>query len=178
MDQLKNLDLTSTMKPEDVQYLSQLLSQTHSLGKNKKSKEKPLTQQQRNALLAKLSSHQTIDESPKKIMSDMTEEEKKEYREELRKKLHQKQNVFKQQRTTKHTQKSNLDSTVKKITDSQSAQSAQTVGSNANTDNGIVEEIDASNSFAPVFPTLPKFPTLETNNNISTDGEQLEDFVN
>lgn len=124
MDNLENLDLASTMKPEDIELLSQLLGKSQNLGKGKKNKDKSLTTQQRNALLAQLSSHKTINEN-KKTMSDMSESEKKEYRTELRNRLHQKQNMLKQQRTSKHILQKNLDSTIKKTTDSAAEQTAE-----------------------------------------------------
>ena len=77
---------------------------TNILKKNKKSKMSP---QEKANLLNKIQGGNIKEEKKEvKDMKDMTEEEKKEYRASLRKKLKNKQGNMKMSRTSRHTQQS------------------------------------------------------------------------
>ena len=91
---LKNLGLDSKMSPNDLNLINQILTSTS--GTNKSAK---MTAKDRNNLINKLSSTTTLSELPQKDLKDMNEEEKKIYREELKKKLKNKQNEKKMIRT-------------------------------------------------------------------------------
>ena len=77
---------------------------TNILKKNKKCK---MTPQEKANLLNKIQGGNVKEEKKEvKDMKDMTEEEKKEYRASLRKKLKNKQGNMKMSRTSRHTQQS------------------------------------------------------------------------
>ena len=77
---------------------------TNILKKNKKCK---MTPQEKANLLNKIQGGNVKEEKTEvKDMKDMTEEEKKEYRASLRKKLKNKQSNMKMSRTSRHTQQS------------------------------------------------------------------------
>ena len=77
---------------------------TNILKKNKKCKMSP---QEKANLLNKIQGGNVKEEKKEvKDMKDMTEEEKKEYRASLRKKLKNKQGNMKMSRTSRHTQQS------------------------------------------------------------------------
>lgn len=94
---LKNIDLDSSLNQNDMQLLNQILS---SMGSGGNKKAPKMTAKDRNNLIAKLSSNNTLNETPKKELKDMNEQEKKIYREELKKKLKNKQNELKMGRTS------------------------------------------------------------------------------
>lgn len=97
---LKNLGLDSSLNQNDIQLLNQILNSMGPGGNNKVPK---ITAKDRNNLIAKLSSNNTLNEIPKKELKDMNEQEKKIYREELKKKLKNKQNELKIGRTSNLT---------------------------------------------------------------------------
>jgi len=105
------------MANTDMKTLSQILGN----GKDIAKKAKNMSAQERNALLASLSNHSSMSNNqsnlPAKNMSDMTEEEKKVHREELRKRLRGKQNMMKHARTSRAILEQNLKSTVDKATE-------------------------------------------------------------
>ena len=105
------------MENTDMKALSQILGNTKDIAK----KAKNMTAQERNALLASLSNQSSISNNqsqvPAKNMSDMTEEEKKAHREELRKRLRGKQNMLKHSRTPRAILEQSLKSTVDKATE-------------------------------------------------------------
>jgi hypothetical protein len=94
---LKNLRLDSSLNTNDLQLLQQILG---SVGQGTNSKMPKITAKERNNLISKLSSNTTLEETPKKELKDMNEQEKKIYREELKKKLKNKQNEKKMMRTS------------------------------------------------------------------------------
>lgn len=85
---LNELFLKAGVSPNDLNILNQVLNNN----KNISSKD-------RNNLINKLSSSQQINEIPQKEFRDMNEQEKKIHKEELRKKLKNKQNEKKMLRT-------------------------------------------------------------------------------
>ena len=99
---LKNLGLDSKMNSNDLNLINQILSSTN--GGNNVPK---MSVKDRNNLISKLSSVVTLSELPQKDIKDMNEEEKKIYREELKKKLKNKQNEQKMLRT-KNIVKNNI----------------------------------------------------------------------
>ena len=94
---LKNLGLDSSLNHNDMQLLNQILS---SMGPGGNKKALKMTVKEKNNLIAKLSSNNTLNDIPKKELKDMNEQEKKIYREELKKKLKNKQNELKMGRTS------------------------------------------------------------------------------
>ena len=94
---LKNLGLDSSLNQNDMLLLNQILS---SMGPGGNKKAPKMSAKDRNNLIAKLSSNNTLNETPKKELKDMNEQEKKIYREELKKKLKNKQNELKTGRTS------------------------------------------------------------------------------
>jgi hypothetical protein len=93
-------------------------------------------------------------------------EEKKTYRNELKERLHNKQNMFKQQRTNHNLLKKSMDAKIKKTTD----------------DVKNTTEIDGQEEQIPkleeVGETPEKHETQEKQETQETQGESLEDFVN
>jgi hypothetical protein len=120
ISQLKNLNLDSNLKPEDMNLLTNLLANINS-GKGLK-----MSTLERNNLLSKLSSGPVL-EANKKELKDMNESEKKIYREELRAKINAVQNKNKQTRTSKTHLKKQLNSTLQ--------------NSSSNSTNNSVEEV-------------------------------------
>ena len=94
---LKNLGLDSSLNQNDIQLLNQILS---SVGPGGNKKPPKMTAKDKNNLITKLSSNTTLNETPKKELKDMNEQEKKIYREEIKKKLKNKQNELKMGRTS------------------------------------------------------------------------------
>ena len=94
---LKNLGLDSSLNQNDIQLLNQILS---SVGPGGNKKPPKMTAKDRNNLIAKLSSNTILNETPKKELKDMSEQEKIIYREEIKKKLKNKQNELKMGRTS------------------------------------------------------------------------------
>lgn len=88
---LKQLGLNSDISPADSKVLQQLLSQMA----DKKGRVK-MTPQERNQLLARLSNQSSQEYVQTKDMSEMNEEEKKQHKEMLRKKMRQKINGMSQ----------------------------------------------------------------------------------
>ena len=106
---------------DDIDLIDQLgLSQkeanqlTNILQKNKKSK---MTPQEKTNLLNKIQGGNVKKEKTEvKDMKNMTEEEKKEHRANLRQKLKNKQSNMKMSRTSKHTQQTLSEKTSKNTT--------------------------------------------------------------
>jgi hypothetical protein len=114
-DQLKNLNADSLLSPEDMNRLVELLGQNSvSLGGGNSKKKSKMTPQAKNFLLNQLSSHQKIQEVYKPI-SDMTEQEKVAYRQELKSRLHNKKNMFKQNRSNHALLQNKLEAQTKKL---------------------------------------------------------------
>lgn len=150
---------SSNLSNGDIQNLLKALSQT-SLGK----KGSKLSPQDRNNLLSKMTNSGNSAEymvEKEDITKNMTEEEKKQYhREELRKKLREKQGKFKESRCSKVLLKKKYEEQLDKI---QSLNIPDMPTENTenleNTENIIVE---------------PK----ENKSKESSEEEQLEDFLN
>lgn len=172
----KNLDLNGMLSSDDIQKLTELLGNNSVLldKNNKKSKKKGrMTPQAKNQLLNQLSSHQTIQQNQKPL-KDMTEDEKKDYRAELKKRLHNKQNEFKQMRSNHNLLQKSLDAKVKKSTENmkkediaKALQNAIQVEQNKTPDETQVEETQAE-----------KTQVDETLKNNLESVEKLEDFIN
>jgi hypothetical protein len=90
----KNLGLNSSLNPNDQQLINQLLG---SIGTNTKTPQMSI--KERNNLINKLTSTNTLNELPKKELKDMNEEEKKIYKEELTQRVKKIQNDKKMSRT-------------------------------------------------------------------------------
>lgn len=110
---LKTLGLNSTMSPNDLELLSQILNSSGNKGKIPKMSPKD-----RNNLISKLSSSTTLNEEPQKELKDMNDDEKIKYRLELKKKLKNKQNEKKMLRTNNFGKNNlNSDGTMDKLKD-------------------------------------------------------------
>lgn len=101
---LKNLNLDSSIGENDLKLLNQLLG---SIG-SKSSKAPKMSAKDRNNLISKLSSNNTLNDTPKKELKNMNENEKKIHREELKNKLKNKQNEKKMLRTSNLVKKNTL----------------------------------------------------------------------
>jgi len=110
---LKNLGLDGKMNQNDINLLNQILNST--VGNNKTPK---MTAKDRNNLINKLSGNSSLSNIPEKEIKDMNDEEKKIYREELKKKLKNKQNEKKMLRTNNLSKnKSVYNDAISKISD-------------------------------------------------------------
>jgi len=170
-EQLNNTNLDNMLTSDDLKKLTELLGNNSVLlnnGKNKGKGKTKMTPQAKNQLLSQLSSHQKIQENNKDV-KDMTEAEKKIYRIELKKRLHNKQDMFKQMRTNQNLLQKNLDAKIKKSTEtatkediSKALQMAQPVNKEITDEQNVVTEEQV------------KIQGDEENKDV----ESLEDFVN
>lgn len=154
---------SSKLSNADIQNLMKTLGQT-SLGK----KGAKLTPQERNNLLSKMSSspysaeYMVEKEDPTK---NMTEEEKKQYhREELRRKLREKQGKFREVRSSKVNLQKKYTEQLEKIQNLNingmfPTANTENVQNTENTQNVVVE-------------------SKENKSKESSEEEQLEDFLN
>jgi len=155
---------------------------TQILGNNKDiaKKAKNMSPQERNALLASLS-QQSIgantqnDSLSTKKMEDMTEDEKKAHREDLRRRLRGKQTMLKHARTPRTILESSLKNTVEKATEklaeiknTPDAPSDATTNSTSNSKSNSTLAEESKNNLD------------STNNQKSSndDCDDLEDFIN
>lgn len=165
-EQPQNLDIESLLSKTDMDNLIELLGQNSvSLGGGNKKKKNTMTPQAKNFLLNQLSSHQKIQEVQKPF-KDMDAEEKKTYRNELKERLHNKQNMFKQQRTNHNLLKKSMDAKIKKTTD----------------DVKNTTEIDGQEEQIPKLEEVGEIQEQEIQEQETQEqeiqGESLEDFVN
>ncbi len=110
---INNIGLSNGMSHKDLELITQLLG--NSNGKNKAPK---ISAKDRNNLISKLSSNSTLNEVPQKELKDMSESEKQLYREELRKKIKNKQNEKKMLRTNNFGKnKETYDKAIEKLSD-------------------------------------------------------------
>jgi hypothetical protein len=126
-DELKNLNIDSMLSKNDMDKLIELLGQNSvSLGGGNSKKKNKMTPQAKNFLLNQLSSHQKIQEVQKPL-KDMNEQEKALYRQELKMRIQNKQNILKQNRTSHSVLKKSMDAKMKKTTEqeTQETQEAQ-----------------------------------------------------
>ncbi len=135
---LKQLGLNSNISPNDAKILQQLLSQMAD--KNGRVK---MTPQERNQLMARLS-NQSNEYVATKDVSEMSEEERKVHREQLRKKLRNRLNGMEQMRAGPSAAggKKNLNSALSNI--NQMMSGLNTSGSNPNPNmdnNGMGQDI-------------------------------------
>ena len=143
---LKNLGLDSSLSQNDIHLLNQILS---SIGPEGNKKAPKITAKDRNNLIAKLSSNNTLNEIPKKEFKDMSEQEKKIYREELKKKLKNKQNELKIERTNNLTKQkianeSNFNEAIGKLSE-------------------IMKNVDHSASASEILNKTDNVPEQKTN---------------
>ena len=109
-----NLNIDSLLSTGDMNKLVEMLGQNSvSLGGGNSKKKNKMTPQAKNFLLNQLSSHQKIQEVQKPF-KDMNENEKKLYREELKLRLHNKQNIFKQNRIKHNLVQKSADTKIQK----------------------------------------------------------------
>lgn len=115
---------SSNLSNDDIQNLLKALGQT-SLGKGK-GKGLKMTAQDKNNLLSKLSNTSQSLVEKEDETKNMTEEEKKNYhREELRRKLREKQGKFKESRCSKSILQKKYDENMNKMQVPQAEQSEQ-----------------------------------------------------
>jgi hypothetical protein len=194
MAEPNNLNIDSLLSKDDMNKLVELLGQNSvSLGGGNSKKKNKMTPQAKNLLLNQLSSHQKIQEVQKPF-KDMNEEEKKIYRDELKSRLHNKQNIFKQNRTNHNVLQKSLDAKLKKSTDAKNKTDSigpdvemgethemgevEVTDSTHSTD--PVDPVDPAKSVDPVDPAKPVEPVepVEPVSSTTEAQENLEDFVN
>lgn len=194
-EQPNNLNIDSLLSKDDMNKLVELLGQNSvSLGGGNSKKKNKMTPQAKNFLLNQLSSHQKI-QDVQKPFKDMNEEEKKIYRDELKSRLHNKQNIFKQNRTNHNLLQKTLDAKLKKNSDAKNKtnETDETIETDEATE---TNEIDAPNEVTETNilkksdtpDVLVQNETTETTetNKMSEhlvqpkleESEKLEDFVN
>lgn len=100
---LKSLGLPPNLSENDLKMLNKIFK---SSGNGKALK---ITPDEKNRLLSKLSSSTTITNTPIKQLKDMTEEEKIEYKKELKNRMKNKKNEMKMTRSSNVVRKQNLD---------------------------------------------------------------------
>jgi hypothetical protein len=154
----------------NMDLLSQILGNNKDIAK----KAKNMSPQERNALLASLS-QQTIGANTQndgklttKNMADMTEDEKKTHREDLRRRLRGKQSMLKHARTPRAILESSLKNTVEKATEKLSE---------------IKNLPDSSDSAASTSLESTVTNTSNPVNNeefykVNTADDELDDFLN
>jgi hypothetical protein len=191
MAEPNNLNIDSLLSKDDMNKLVELLGQNSvSLGGGNSKKKNKMTPQAKNMLLNQLSSHQKIQEVQKPF-KDMNEEEKKIYRDELKSRLHNKQNIFKQNRTNHNVLQKSLDAKLKKSTDAKNKtdSTGPDVEMGETHEMGEVEvtdsthstdPVDPAKSVDPVDPAKPVEPVepVEPVSSTTEAQENLEDFVN
>lgn len=160
-EQSQNLNLDSMLSADDLKKLTELLGNNSVLldkgSKSGKGKNKgKMTPQAKNQLLSQLSAHKTIQENQKPL-TDMNEHEKKAYREELKKRLHNKQDMYKQMRSNQNLLQKSVDAKIKKSTETMKKE----------------EVANALQNALPIGPVNTEKQTTQEELN-----ENLEDFVN
>ena len=110
------LNLNSSLNPNDIQLLNQLLG---SANPNSNKKAIGMSAKERNNLISKLSSNTSLEKIPIKKLEEMNESEKKIYREELRQRLKNKQKILRTSNLSKKNTKNNNNyaEAISKITD-------------------------------------------------------------
>jgi hypothetical protein len=111
----QNVDINSMLSEPELKKLTELLSQNSVLLNNSQKGKNKMTPQEKNKLLGQLSTHQKIAENYKPI-KEMTDIEKEKYRSLLLEKMHQKKNMFKQNRTNHKILQKQYDEQLKKMT--------------------------------------------------------------
>ena len=166
-NQPQNLNIDSLLSKSDMDKLIELLGQNSvSLGGGNSNKKNTMTTQAKNYLLNQLSSHQKIQEVQKPF-KDMNEEEKKSHREELKARLHDKQNMFKQKRINHSFVQKSMDAKNKKTSDNTKITSEDKEHDEQQIQTETQVQIDNVDKIQQT--TFTEVPTL---------AENLEDFVN
>lgn len=164
-EQPANININDMLSPDDMKKLTELLGNNSVLldkGKGKGKGKGKMTPQAKNHLLSQLSSHQKIQENHKPL-KDMTDSEKKIYRDELKKRLHNKQDMFKQMRSNQNLLQKQMDLKIKKSTENMSK-----------------EDIGKALQMAQPVVKQEEVETEETNEKVETEeiNEKLDDFLN
>lgn len=180
---LKNLGLDSSLNQNDMQLLNQILT---SMGPGGNKKAPKMTAKDRNNLIAKLSSNETLSQIPKKELKDMNEQEKKIYREELKQKLKNKQNQLKMERTNNVNKNkminndNNYTNAIGKLTElmkNMDTSTLETLNSNK-IDNGVQKESDLMKQTNTKQETLINNIIIDTNNDKTGEPDNLDDYLN
>ena len=170
---LKNLGLDDKINQNDINLLNQILNST--IGNNKVPK---ITAKDRNNLINKLSASNTLSNVPEKELKDMNDEEKKIYREELKKKLKNKQNEKKMLRTN-HIMNNDYSNAIGKLStmmnELNSVQQNTNIDTNLDThiDTNIDTNIDKQNKTLNV-DKFNEFLNTDINKN---ENENLDDYI-
>lgn len=166
-EQPQNLNLNNVLSADDLKKLTEILGNNSVLldkgsGKSKGKKKNKMTPQAKNQLLNQLSSHQQI-QLNQKSLKDMNEIEKTTYREELKKRLHNKQDMFKQMRSNQNLLQKNMDAKIKKTTEKMTKE-------------------DISKALGMALPVSKQEDEIEQTEESVTkeviDNENLQDFIN
>ena len=168
---LKNLGLDSMMSQNDLEILNKALGSE----KNKKG----ISPTERNNLISKLSSANTISEIPQKDMKDMNEDEKKIYREELKKKLKNKQNEKKMLRTNNLAKKSNHDGMINKLNEIIKNIPTEQTNNNVNSQNNLTNNNGLQENPLNKIDQLNNIPNQNhKNSNEENKLDELSDYLN
>ena len=162
MDQnsLNELSLNSSISSNDLNLINKIL--------NTNGKKPKISAKETNDLINKLSSTNTLKDIPQKDFKDMNENEKKIYREELKKKIKNKSNEKKMLRTNILNNKNNYTETLNKL--SGLINNLNLDDNTDNTDNTDNYIIDSSNN---------KIQDDKNELNQLTElNENLDDYVN
>ena len=162
MEQLKNLNLDGKLSENDLQNLLKGLE--GSL--NNKKKKGGMTSQEKNALLSKLTSSQNLNDTPKVINQNMTEDEKKAHREELRQKLNNKNNMMRTNRSNKIIQTKICEDKINKVTQ------------NINTSSLALQQEGTQQEGTRKEGTQQEGTQQEGTQKEGTQQEELDDFIN
>ncbi|AYV80334.1 MAG: hypothetical protein Gaeavirus33_5 [Gaeavirus sp.] len=169
-EQLKKLGITSPLSESDMDALSKLLEGNGiSLPGKSGSSSSKMTHQDKNKLLSSLSAHTAIMDNHKDI-KDMTPTEREQYRSDLKRKLHEKQSVLTQGRTSKQALKHKLDKATAKIV---SESTEETIDGVEETKENLTEAQPQVQSATVEKPSSP-------NPEVSIDStlDVLEDYLN
>lgn len=178
---LKNLNLDSSLNQNDLQLLNQILGSIVPGG----NKQPKMTAKDKNNLINKLSSNNTLNELPKKELKSMNEEEKSIYREELKQKLRNKQNEKKMLRTSNSVKKntmnnnSNYSGAIEKITEMvnniDSTSLNEILDQNNTKDVNTLKQNSQESIINNVINVEDK--VISNDNNINAD-DNLDDYLN
>lgn len=179
----------ANLSESDITTLNNLLSSFNSGGKMPK-----ISAKDKNNLISKLSSVQTLDQIPKKELKNMNEDEKKIYKDELRNRLKNKCNEKKLLRTNNLNKKQTINSSINKIPEIPEIPENSNMLNMSNMSNmmstmmsSIVNELDKNNLPEPEpKPVLaPESESVQTSESVQASEsvpvptpENLEDYIN
>lgn len=193
MNFLKNIGLDSSLNQNDLQLLNQICT---SMGPGGNKKMPKMTAKERNNLIAKLSSNDTLKQIPKKDLKDMNEQEKIIYRNELKQKLKNKRNELKIGRTSnlaKQHMTNNKNSTetglinelneiMKNISPSVSTSSESTISSELSESSNQLNIVQTENNLTQKNnakqETIINNVINQTDDNLNLQLEDLNDYLN